>query len=543
MPLKRKALREEDTASFSGTEDDESSVDLGSSLRPRTRRRKERESSAKASPTPSSPALNTRRSSRLTAQTEKPKRQAQSEARPRARLTRGLRRGSKIPSPTPSRGGGRGSRGRRGRGRPPKLGTARDGSTARGTHVDARLDDSDSSPSNTDTESTGDYDMIEHDSADQMSNGEPEESTGGSASDDESEESQTEDAQVADDMSDSQRNTARGNVAEDEEEVVEEEEEEEEEEKEEEEEENEIEGESVDNDDTKGSILDDDEQESDDENGSDDKRNAAPKGKNKPSAANTAKKGKRGRGPGRPKAAEYVSEDSDNNMDGDEGLEMDDANMFDFADTDGGLGARAQANLTRRQRAKLTRDYDEELLELPVESKRSKFSAEEVALRKSEHARRRKFQSMQRAEQLKNDTINRLLNKQTSKGRNKVSEDAETRATSADDADDDGDDVPDRIRYTQRVGLLGGDGATKQADGRDSSVCIEYALSLPKGTTLNTVIPSATPKGFVPNYPPPAPACSVQGCNQKKKYSVNSHAACSLEHWRILTTAPASANE
>ncbi|KAJ1767350.1 INO80 complex subunit B [Coemansia sp. RSA 1843] len=532
MPLKRKALREEDTASFSGTEDDESSVDLGSSLRPRTRRRKERESSAKASPTPSSPALNTRRSSRLTAQTEKPKRQAQSEARPRARLTRGLRRGSKIPSPTPSRGGGRGSRGRRGRGRPPKLGTARDGSTARGTHVDARLDDSDSSPSNTDTESTGDYDMIEHDSADQMSNGEPEESTGGSASDDESEESQTEDAQVADDMSDSQRNTARGNVAEDEEEVVEEEEEE-----------NEIEGESVDNDDTKGSILDDDEQESDDENGSDDKRNAAPKGKNKPSAANTAKKGKRGRGPGRPKAAEYVSEDSDNNMDGDEGLEMDDANMFDFADTDGGLGARAQANLTRRQRAKLTRDYDEELLELPVESKRSKFSAEEVALRKSEHARRRKFQSMQRAEQLKNDTINRLLNKQTSKGRNKVSEDAETRATSADDADDDGDDVPDRIRYTQRVGLLGGDGATKQADGRDSSVCIEYALSLPKGTTLNTVIPSATPKGFVPNYPPPAPACSVQGCNQKKKYSVNSHAACSLEHWRILTTAPASANE
>ncbi|KAJ2556448.1 INO80 complex subunit B [Coemansia sp. RSA 1933] len=516
MPLKRKAIREEDTASLSGSEDDESSVDLSNSLRPRTRKR---ESDAKASPTPLSPALNTRRSSRLTAQSEKPKSKAQPETQPRTRLTRGLRRGSQVSSQQSSRGAGRGSRGRRGRGRPPKLGTTRDVSVARGTRKGTKRGDSSPeslSPSNTDTESTGDYDMVENDSVDQISNDEESEE---SANDDdnESDGSQSSDVEVVVDAGGSQNNVV--NQDRDGDDDAEEEEEE-------------AKSESTDSDNMKGSTP-----ESEDE--SDSKGGSTPKIKGKPS---TQKKGKRGRGPGRPKATEQASDGAGTNSyddDDDEDLEIDDSNSVDFGGEDGGLGTPSQANLTRRQRAKLTRDYDEELLELPVEAKRSKFSAEEAALRKSEHARRRKFQSMQRAEQLKNDTINRLLNKQTSKGRNKVSEDADTRATSVDD-EDDNDEVPDRIRYTQRV--IASDESSGN-DGDRGSDRIECALSLPKGTTVTDVLPCVTAKGFVPTYPPSAPACSIKGCGQKKKYSANSHAACSLEHWRILNAAAASASE
>ena len=44
-----------------------------------------------------------------------------------------------------------------------------------------------------------------------------------------------------------------------------------------------------------------------------------------------------------------------------------------------------------------------------LESKRVARSKEEMALRKSEHARRRKVQSEQKAEQLKASTTNKIL--------------------------------------------------------------------------------------------------------------------------------------
>ncbi|KAJ2893848.1 INO80 complex subunit B [Coemansia aciculifera] len=204
----------------------------------------------------------------------------------------------------------------------------------------------------------------------------------------------------------------------------------------------------------------------------------------------------------------------------------------DLGDEDGGSGATALANLTLRQRNRLTRDYDEELLQLPTEAKRSKFSAEEDALRKSELARRRKFQSQQRADQLKHETINRLLNKQTSKGRNKVSEDYDTRSTSAD-----GNEVaPDMIRYVQR--RRPGDAGKEETSGKDNEshpVHIDCTLSFPLDASISSVFPAATNNTCATTgYPPPVPACSVDGCEQKKKYNVESHAACSLEHWRVL---------
>ncbi|KAJ1967628.1 INO80 complex subunit B [Dispira parvispora] len=71
--------------------------------------------------------------------------------------------------------------------------------------------------------------------------------------------------------------------------------------------------------------------------------------------------------------------------------------------------------LTKRQRAKLTGGMEEELLELPQESKRRVMTEEEIALKRSENTRRRKFQTMKKLEQEQMDTINRLLKKQASK--------------------------------------------------------------------------------------------------------------------------------
>ncbi|KAJ1876647.1 INO80 complex subunit B [Coemansia sp. RSA 1722] len=255
--------------------------------------------------------------------------------------------------------------------------------------------------------------------------------------------------------------------------------------------------------------------------------------KTAPSSRGGRGRGRGGRGPGRPRTNPPPPQQPEPTpppppqelSDGDssivDGMSLD--GLSDIGDYSNATGA---ASLTRRQRAKLTQDYDEELIELPLEAKRSKFSAEEAALRKSEHARRRKFQSLQRAEQLKNDTINRLLNKQTSKGRNKVAEDSETRDGSADVADA----APGSVRYVQRCTA-----ASHRAH-------IEHTLSLARDVAIDMILPAATLKDNSPQYPPPAPMCSMTGCAETKRYSVASLAACSLEHWRILSAQSKAQN-
>ncbi|KAG2172458.1 hypothetical protein INT44_006631 [Umbelopsis vinacea] len=80
--------------------------------------------------------------------------------------------------------------------------------------------------------------------------------------------------------------------------------------------------------------------------------------------------------------------------------------------------------LTKRQRAKLNDGAEEDYLELPMDSgKKKHLTVEEQALRRSEVARRRKNQSIQRAEKDKADTINRLLKKQASKSKKAIKDD------------------------------------------------------------------------------------------------------------------------
>jgi hypothetical protein len=65
-------------------------------------------------------------------------------------------------------------------------------------------------------------------------------------------------------------------------------------------------------------------------------------------------------------------------------------------------------------------------------TKKKHLTEEEIALKKSEIARRRKHQSQQRAEQDKMDTINRLLRKQNTKRRSNKEADEENQENQRD---------------------------------------------------------------------------------------------------------------
>ncbi|KAJ1824455.1 INO80 complex subunit B [Coemansia sp. RSA 2675] len=467
MPPKRKAVREVESSMSESTSASESS-DIDAAATPQTRLR--RPGGRGGSSAPHSPALSTRRSTRLTTQAEQPS----PSANPRGRLTRGVRPAAPskeaMASPEPVRRG----RGR-GRGRPATVARGDSPAVPRkrgrppGKRAKIEVNDSESEPgsgSAMDSEDDAAVDSLDKDEETES------ESMAGS-----------EEAGASESKSD-------GDGSEDEEEK---------------------------------SSENDDEVETPD---TPVMRRPVGRPPGRPPGRG------RGRGRGRPRAVDSrpveraVSSELEDND-----LALRGSSQSDIDEEDGGSGVATLSNLTQRQRAKLKRDLDEELMELPTEAKRSKLSVEEAALRKSENARRRKFQSQQRADQLKHETINRLLNKQTSKGRNKVSEDFDTRSTSAEV----NDVAPDMLRYVQKCRVGDVDRASSNAKH------IDCTLSLPLGVDISTVFPGAAGPSVTPDsrYPPPEPTCSVDGCQQKKKYSVESHAACSLEHWRILKAANA----
>ncbi|ORX47516.1 hypothetical protein DM01DRAFT_320459 [Hesseltinella vesiculosa] len=164
--------------------------------------------------------------------------------------------------------------------------------------------------------------------------------------------------------------------------------------------------------------------------------------------------------------------------------------------------------MTKRQRAKMNREDDDELLELPMDTgKKQLRTQEEEALRRSEVARRRKNQSIQRAEKDKQDTINRLLKKQAGKSKkNEVSEADQPKHKRHHD--------PHAIRYVQCPQ--------------------ESTLNIPEKLTVDEVF------GWQPwdnkRSPKPMETCDVQGCTNIKKYTAKSSgkAVCSLEHYKMV---------
>ncbi|KAI7882901.1 hypothetical protein K492DRAFT_175824 [Lichtheimia hyalospora FSU 10163] len=166
--------------------------------------------------------------------------------------------------------------------------------------------------------------------------------------------------------------------------------------------------------------------------------------------------------------------------------------------------------LTKRQRAKFNNDGPEEFLELPMDSGKKKniLTEEEQTLRRSEVARRRKNQSIQRAEKDKEDTINRLLKKQASKSRKVIKDDAnEEKDTKA----------PKRVMPPDTI---------KYVNDAKGSV-----LMIPSIVAVEQVF------GHPPRKSSSSPSiCQVDGCNASKKYvaSKSGKAVCSLEHYKLV---------
>ncbi|PVZ98398.1 hypothetical protein BB558_004291 [Smittium angustum] len=236
-----------------------------------------------------------------------------------------------------------------------------------------------------------------------------------------------------------------------------------------------------------------------------------------------------------------------------ENLDYDSNEMF--SGEDGELDTVLSQKMTRRQRARLTNNYEEELMELPTDSKKQEFTKEELALRRSEYSRRRKFQSMQRAEQLKNETISRLLNKQSSKGRNKlIDDDSKSQVDSL-------NEMSTAIRWRSfstannktneisRIATLGNptnrnsDKSTNQTNNtNDEKNSIGFSLSFPSSVSIDDMFPGSANKPTTNIKKQNEIVCSFKGCKSAKKYKFFKKTgnnqellyACGLSHYKGL---------
>ncbi|CAM0136746.1 unnamed protein product [Umbelopsis sp. WA50703] len=170
--------------------------------------------------------------------------------------------------------------------------------------------------------------------------------------------------------------------------------------------------------------------------------------------------------------------------------------------------------LTKRQRAKLNEGGSEDYLELPMDSgKKKHLTAEEQALRRSEVARRRKNQSIQRAEKDKADTINRLLKKQASKSKRVIKDDGgeATDSTMGENGRQQSriPDIPTKLRYVS---------------SQSGNV-----LAIPESIDMKEVITPAKASALRK-----AIKCAIKGCGLPKKYltSKSLTPVCSLDHYR-----------
>ncbi|KAI8086327.1 PAPA-1-like conserved region-domain-containing protein [Halteromyces radiatus] len=170
--------------------------------------------------------------------------------------------------------------------------------------------------------------------------------------------------------------------------------------------------------------------------------------------------------------------------------------------------------MTKRQRAKHNKEEPEEYLELPMDTgKKRHLTEEEAALRKSEVARRRKNQSIQRAEKDKQDTINRLLKKQASKSKKNIKDDGTTDDQTPADRLQQLQD-PHRIHYVQNQ-----QGST---------------LNIPEKYTIDQVF--AQDQNHTNKDNSRITQCQVEGCQGARKYVAKNtgKVACSYDHYKLV---------
>ncbi|XP_034019997.1 INO80 complex subunit B [Thalassophryne amazonica] len=149
--------------------------------------------------------------------------------------------------------------------------------------------------------------------------------------------------------------------------------------------------------------------------------------------------------------------------------------------------------LTARQKALLHKQQIQPLLELPMGYKEKEMTAE-MMQKREERARKRRLQAAKKAEENKNQTIERLT--KTSKAKSKSTKEKKSKQNHC-----------PMVRYSDSVQGL--------------------AISFPSGVPVPALAP--------PCPPPPAPvSCGVSGCTNLKKYSCSKTGVplCSLECYK-----------
>ncbi|KAF8603317.1 hypothetical protein BDV93DRAFT_442474 [Ceratobasidium sp. AG-I] len=164
-------------------------------------------------------------------------------------------------------------------------------------------------------------------------------------------------------------------------------------------------------------------------------------------------------------------------------------------------------------------------------SRKAQRTEAEMALRRSETARKRKHQDAQRLEDEKTETINRLLKKQSAKTRNKKLLEA-----SVDEAglpvDNSTGAVPENRTTIPCYRWV--------SSSKEASVALSFSLP----SVANGLQTDGETTSFVASQPPvvrPTATCAVSGCTLERKYRLAGAAdfekgACGMDHLKLLKT-------
>ncbi|KAF8734423.1 MRG protein, partial [Rhizoctonia solani] len=202
-------------------------------------------------------------------------------------------------------------------------------------------------------------------------------------------------------------------------------------------------------------------------------------------------------------------------------------------DPDMSMMSVSSKRLTARQAALIAGGSDAKHVMLPEATGRKAQKTEaEIALRRSETARKRKHQDAQRLEDEKTETINRLLKKQSVRARNKKALD-----TPVNEAVAPGEEpaVTAVVDNRPRVPCYRWVSSARDASPTLSFSVPENMADFPHEPNTSLLAASAQP------VIRPVATCAVSGCTAQRKYRLSGApnfetGACGMDHLKLLKT-------
>ncbi|KDQ10962.1 hypothetical protein BOTBODRAFT_57715 [Botryobasidium botryosum FD-172 SS1] len=237
-------------------------------------------------------------------------------------------------------------------------------------------------------------------------------------------------------------------------------------------------------------------------------------------------------GPSNSKRDEDFESEEEDEL-GDEDAQADaDEDEIDPDDMDENASVISTSRMTARQAALSASGFEVQHVELTqAPSRKKKFLNEaELALRRSETARKRKHQTEKKLEDDKTETINRLLKKQSARTRSKKEQHPVDPDTGAASAGPSGPLRPAVYTPPSYRWISTSRDPTGAADGQPN---MTMSFSIPP-----ELLPSTLPLTTAPPVSPAAvPKCAAPGCGNLRKYKLvgdMERGACGLECFKIL---------